>query len=160
MSSLGIIRGDTNTPPDGAKWTGETVEWGGESHRVFQERRPVYRKVEVQDPTTGQPMYKRGPGGIVLNSVMTRTIVEGYTERRFILVDQGNGQTHKLYEEDYREDARVVTEREREARKRSFLDRLFEKAEAAGGLDALLDALDSDSDEDPDPPPASRKKAA
>lgn len=137
--NLRVVKSDTDTTPQGAMFTGEYVNWGGVQKKVFVEKKEIRETKEIRD-ARGDVIYKRGPGGIVLDTTMKITETVGYEEREFIVDDLGNGQAVKVYK--FREDPATIAEREKEARRKKFMDELFEKAEAAGGLDALLDADD------------------
>lgn len=140
MSTL-VIKSDTQTPPEGAVETGEFINYGGQRRQVFRETRPVYETRELVDPSTGGPMYKRGPGGIVLNATMKRREQVGTEEVEFIHDDLGNGQVVKVY--GFREDPATAALNEKRARRERFVDELFDKAEKVGGLDKLIDAAES-----------------
>ncbi len=153
VTVLNVIKSDTDSTPEGAEWRGEYYTFGGQQKKVFVES---VEKSEVRpriDPTTGGRYYKRGPGGTTLDTAHTERVVLGTEEREFIVVDLGNGTTRKQYQ--FREDPTEAIEREKKVRRAKILDQLFEKAEAAGGLDALLDAED-----EPEPTPPKAKKAA
>src|SRR5687768_4441861 len=92
-----VVRGDTDTTPTGATWTGENVNWSGAQRRVFTERAEQSKLVPVMDPHTNGVMYKRGASGQSIGSYHTRREVTGYEEREFILDDLGNGQVTKVY---------------------------------------------------------------
>ena len=166
-----VVRVDTETTPEGATWNGEYINWGGVQKKVFVERIETAEMRPLKDPHTGTVMYKRGAGGVTLNRYHTERVVTGYIEREFIVDDLGNGQTDKVFgfqwqvsldgerkqipgRLGFRPNPQDVERAQKEARRKKFLDELFEKAEAAGGLDALLEG-----DDEP-PPPAARKKAA
>lgn len=123
------------TPPRGAKFTGEMIEYGGEQKPVFRERKPAYRRSEVvplRDPDTGRVVHHDGPGGTKGLPVRERVVnVDPDSDeamREFILVDLGNGTAKKEF--NFREDPEKVAERqakaERDARREALLDRLVD----------------------------------
>jgi hypothetical protein len=132
-----VVRSDTTTTPQDAEATGEYIVYGGQRKEIFRETRPIYETQQILDPTTGQPMYKRGPGGITLNSIMTRRVQVGTETKDFLQMELGNGQTVKVY--DFRESEESIRHREREARKSRILDQLVDRlADSPGALDAVL----------------------
>jgi hypothetical protein len=146
-----VIKSDTDTTPDGAEWRGEYVNWGGEQKKVFHEKREIAKSEPIIDPETNRPMYKRGQAGQTTGQVYRIRTVVGHEDREFIQISLGNGMSTKHY--DFRESQEEIDARAKRARREQLLDKLFEKAEAVGGLDALLE------DDEPDPPtPASARK--
>lgn len=149
-TNLKVVKSDCDTTPAGAVFLGEYIQWGPYQKKVFHENIDIRETEEVKD-AQGNPIWKRGPGGITLDSTLKITRTVGKKEREFIVDDLGNGQAIKVYQ--FRPDAEEVKRQERAERKKKFVDELFEKAEAAGGLDALLD-----TDDEPDPEPETPKR--
>lgn len=135
-TELNVIKSDTDTAPTGSEWRGEYYQWGDKQKKVFVE---TFENAEVRaiiDPTTGGPMYKRGAGGVTLNSKMTERVVLGHGEREFILVDFGNGQVGKQY--TFRETPEEIERRAKAARRQANLEKLLDLAEEGGGIEKLL----------------------
>jgi hypothetical protein len=133
------IRGDVEHTPEGAKWTGEYHRLpNGEERKIFVEYQEVTELEDIIDPATGGPLYKRGPGGVVLDKKMKRIKQVNHIPRRFIQVDLGNGCTMKQYEPTYLEDPAELERKAREDKRRRFVDKLFEDAEASGELEKIL----------------------
>jgi hypothetical protein len=137
--NLRIVKSDTDTTPDNSEFRGEYINWGGQSKKVFWEKIENRVTEEVKDHQ-GNVVWKRGPGGMVLDVPMRITRTEGFTERDFIVDDLGNGMTQKVYQ--FRPDPLEQERKDKEVRRAKLLDELFEKAEAVGGLDALLESVD------------------
>src|SRR5688500_7766225 len=137
VTDLNVIKSDTDTEPQGAEFRGEYVQWGTKQKKVFWEKYEVAEQRAIVDPHTSGPMYKRGAGGTVLNSVMKERVVLDVLERDFILVDQGNGQVTKHYQ--FRTSPEELAARARQKRREAALDQLLDKvADTPGGLDALF----------------------
>jgi hypothetical protein len=137
--NLRIVKSDTDTTPDGCEFRGEYINWGGVTKKVFHEKIEVRETREITD-NQGNPVWKRGPGGVVLDVTMKVTSTTGFKEREFIIDDLGNGMTEKIYK--FRPDPLEIERKEKADRRSKFIDALFEKAEAEGGLDALLDKVE------------------
>ncbi|MFW6010491.1 MAG: hypothetical protein ACOC9H_01100 [Gemmatimonadota bacterium] len=141
------------TPPRGAKYTGETVNYGGEQKHVYRELKPLHQRsrvTAVKDPDTGRPVMHPAPPGAAAIPQRQRTEPLGPEHeeawREFILVDLGNGTVKKVY--NFREDAEKLAERrraaERAAKREALLDRLVdadpESLAAVLGEDAVAAA--------------------
>lgn len=128
-------------PGEGATDTGERIKWGGKERIVYTVTEPITKVVPLVDPQNGGRMYKRGAAGQTLNSVHTERIDTGETRtREFIVESLGNGMTTRVFK-GFRPDP-LEAERERKKQRRAeFTDALFERSEAAGGLDNLLEEV-------------------
>lgn len=154
-TNLKIVKSDTDTAPDGAEWRGEYYNWSGVNKKVFVEKFENAELEPIIDPTTKGPMYKRGAGGVTLNSVMTRRVVKDEGEREFILDDAGNGIVRKQY--NFRESPEEIARKEREARRKAALDRI---ADLAADNPEAFNAILAGDDEAEARPRAKKKDAA
>ena len=134
--------------------TGERIIWGGKERKVYRIEEPITKVVPLVDPQTGGRMYKRGAAGQTLNSVHTERVDTGEVRvREFIVDDLGNGKTERIFK-GFRPDPRDAERKEREKRRQKLMDEIVDRAEAAGGFDALLEDVATT------PAPKTRKAAA
>lgn len=138
VTELNVIKIDEEAVPEGAEWRGEFVQWGDKQKKVFIEKIPVSEVRRLIDPQTKGPMYKRGAGGVTLNTVHTERVYTGEEkEREFIKINMGNGTDRKHY--DFRVSAEELERRTKQKRRDEALEKIADlAAEHPDGIEGLL----------------------